>query len=91
MQAIGAIGHCFGAKYVARYLRPDIGKIDAGFIAHPSYVTEEELRAIKGPLAIAAAEIDAIFPAEERHASEAILKENGFPYQVTLFSGVAHG
>ncbi|KAL3464546.1 esterase/lipase [Aspergillus heterothallicus] len=90
-KTIGAIGYCFGAKYVVRHLRPDIGKIDVGFIAHPSWVAEEELRAIKGPLAISAAETDVIFPDEKRHESEVILKEAGLPYQITLFSGVSHG
>ncbi|KAJ5580225.1 dienelactone hydrolase [Penicillium hispanicum] len=87
---IGAVGYCFGAKYVARHLDPD-QKIDAGFNAHPSHVSEDELRAIKGPLAIAAAETDAIFPAEKRHQSEVILRETGLPYQINLYSGVSHG
>lgn len=65
--------------------------IDVGFVAHPSFVEEEELAAISGPLAIAAAETDSIFPAELRHKSEEILKETGLPYQVTLYSGVSHG
>jgi dienelactone hydrolase len=83
------VGYCFGAKYVIRHLQ--VGKIDSGYIAHPSSVTPEELRVIKGPLSIAAAETDAVFPPEKRHESEAILKEIGLPYQVNLYSGVAHG
>ncbi len=54
-------------------------------------MTEEELAAITGPLSIAAAETDAIFPPEKRHASEEILKKAGHPYQINLYSGVAHG
>jgi dienelactone hydrolase len=54
-------------------------------------VEEEELAGIGGPFAIAAAETDAIFPPEKRHASEAILQKTGQPYQVTLYSGVKHG
>ncbi|KAF7594570.1 hypothetical protein BBP40_008837 [Aspergillus hancockii] len=81
---VGAVGHCFGAKYVVRHLQPDM-KIDVRLNAHPSFITEDRLRAIKGPLVIAAAETDAIFPAEKRqHTSEAILKETGLPYQITL-------
>ncbi|PYH94395.1 esterase/lipase [Aspergillus ellipticus CBS 707.79] len=88
---IGAVGYCFGAKYVVRHLQPERGEVDAGFLAHPSHVTEDELRGINGPLAIAAAETDRIFPAEKRHQSESILQETGKPYQISLFSGVAHG
>ena len=54
-EKIAAVGYCFGAKYVVRHLRPDEGKIDVGYVAHPSFVQEDELRDIKGPLAIAAA------------------------------------
>lgn len=45
----------------------------------------------KGPVAIAAAENDTIFPAEKRQESEAILKKLNVPYQINLYSGVNHG
>lgn len=88
---IGGVGYCYGGRYVVHYLRPDQGKLDVGYSAHPSYVEEESLAAIKGPFSIAAAETDTIFTAEKRHQSEKILQETGVPYQITLYSGVAHG
>ena len=88
---ISGVGYCFGAKYVVRHLLPQAGKIDVGYIAHPSFVEEEELAAIKGPLSISAAEIDSLFTTEKRHKSEEILKAAGVPYQINLFSGVQHG
>ncbi|KIW40993.1 uncharacterized protein PV06_06591 [Exophiala oligosperma] len=88
---IGAVGYCFGGKYVVRHLRPDAGKIDVGYTAHPSFVQADELRDLKGPLAISAAETDHIFPTEKRHETETILKDLGFPYQINLYSGVEHG
>lgn len=85
---------------MARFLG-DIGSqnnaiVDAGYAAHPSFVDEEELQAIKGPLSIAAAETDHIFSAEKRHRSEEILKElsqgpHSVPYQLNLYSHVSHG
>lgn len=36
-------------------------------------------------------EIDSVFPPEKRHETEVILKESGYPYQITLYSGVSHG
>ncbi|KAG6040654.1 hypothetical protein E4U41_007555 [Claviceps citrina] len=87
---LGAVGYCFGGKYVVRHLR-DGGGIDAGFVAHPSLVDEDELAALAGPLSVAAAETDAIFPAEKRHRSEEVLGASGLPYQINLFSGVEHG
>ncbi|KAL2831440.1 Alpha/Beta hydrolase protein [Aspergillus cavernicola] len=91
IRKIGAIGYCFGAKYVVRFLNPDQGKVDVGFIAHPSLVEKEELEAIKGPLAIAAAEKDHVFPAEKRHESERVLESLALPYTLTLYGGVGHG
>lgn len=43
------------AKYVVRFLKPEEGKVDVGYIAHPGFVELEELSAITGPLSIAAA------------------------------------
>jgi dienelactone hydrolase len=60
-------------------------------MAHPSFVEEEELASIKGPLSIAAAESDKIFTADKRHLSEEILQKRGKPYQINLYSSVAHG
>jgi len=104
---IGALGYCFGAKvsssverllsslladmfpqYVARHYKDGI---DVGFMAHPSFVEEDELAGITGPLSIAAAETDSIFPADKRHKSETILQKTGHPYQINLYSGVVHG
>lgn len=62
-----------------------------GYIAHPSFVDEDELAAITGPLAISAAEVDSIFPAEKRHKSEEILVKTKQPYQINLFSATSHG
>jgi dienelactone hydrolase len=54
-------------------------------------VEEDELAAITGPLSIAAAETDSIFPAEKRHKSEEILVKTGQPYQINLYSQTTHG
>ncbi|KAK9459660.1 dienelactone hydrolase [Lipomyces oligophaga] len=84
-----SVGYCFGGKYVVRLLGE--GKLNAGFIAHPSFVTEEELRIIKGPLSIAAAETDELMPEEKRHLTERVLKEVKATYLLTLYSSVEHG
>lgn len=88
-QRIGLVGYCFGAKYAIRFLKPGFG--DVGYVAHPSFVEAVELKNIKGPLSIAAAETDSIFPASKRHESEEILAKISQPYQINLFSGVEHG
>ncbi|KAJ4155808.1 hypothetical protein LMH87_001037 [Akanthomyces muscarius] len=85
---IGAAGYCFGAKYVVRHCSTTI---DCGFIAHPSFVEEEELNALSGPLSVAAAEVDDIFPVSMRNISEATLQGLQLPYQIVLYGGTSHG
>ncbi|KAJ3546240.1 hypothetical protein NM208_g2105 [Fusarium decemcellulare] len=85
---IAAVGYCLGAKYVVRHYKHGI---ECGFVAHPSFVEQDELAAISGPLSIAAAEKDDIFTTEKRHESEEILAKTGQRYQINLFSGVEHG
>ncbi|KAJ5459505.1 uncharacterized protein N7458_001057 [Penicillium daleae] len=75
VEKIAAAGYCFGAKYTARFLKAK--KIDVGYVAHPSYITFEELESIENPLSITAA--------EQRLALGKKV------YQINLFSGVAHG
>ncbi|ESZ93850.1 dienelactone hydrolase [Sclerotinia borealis F-4128] len=87
---IGSVGYCFGAKSVVRFLAEGKG-LDVGYVAHPSFTEEDEVRAIKGPLSIAAAETDEIFPMEKRHKTEEILQEIKATYQMNLFSGTNHG
>ncbi|KAF2098971.1 esterase/lipase [Rhizodiscina lignyota] len=90
-QKIGAAGYCFGAKYVLRHLRSDGKAIDVGHAAHPSHVERDDLQDITGPFSIAAAETDPVFPPENRHETEDILKSIGVPYQINLYGGVTHG
>lgn len=44
----------FGAKYVARFMAEGKG-VDVGYMAHPSFVEPDEVKAMKGPLSISAA------------------------------------
>ncbi len=50
---IGGVGYCFGGNHVVSQLKE--GKLDAGFVAHPSFVQADQLRAVRKPLSIAAA------------------------------------
>lgn len=90
---IGLIGYCFGAKYAVQQIHATEGVADVCAIAHPSFVSIEELAAIgkDKPLLISAAETDHIFPPDLRHLSEDKLAEIGARYQLDLFSGVSHG
>lgn len=88
-KSIGAVGYCFGAKYLLNLLGDE--KIQVGCIAHPSFCDMEEFDKLRLPLFIAAAETDPIFPAENRHKVELMLAANKIPYQINVYSGVTHG
>lgn len=87
---IGLVGYCFGAKYVVQQLTNST-KITAGALAHPSFVTLEEVAAVTKPILISAAEEDPLFTDELRKQTEEKLKEIKARYQIDLFSGVSHG
>ncbi|KAJ5088746.1 hypothetical protein N7456_012362 [Penicillium angulare] len=89
VKKIAAVGYCFGARYVSRFLKD--GQIDVGYHAHPSGTTHEDLAAIQGPLSICAAEIDPVFTTQLRHESEVTLAKTGQAWQINLLSGVVHG
>jgi len=55
VERIGGVGYCFGGKYVVRWLKGNKSGLDAGYVAHPSFVDREEVEGVKGPLSIAAA------------------------------------
>jgi dienelactone hydrolase len=65
--------------------------IDVGYIAHPSLLVPEDLANVKGPLSIAAAEIDEAFPPEFRHQAEKLLAETKQYWQINLYGGAWHG
>lgn len=90
VKRMGAVGYCFGGKYVVRFLAPGRG-IDAGFVAHPSFADAAEVEAIANPLSIAAPEEDQVFPAEKRRETEDILYKKDVPYQMCLYSDCQHG
>ena len=87
---IGAVGYCFGGKYVPRFLAEGKG-IDVGFIAHPSGLESSEIEGIAGPISIAAGELDQAFNVTLRRAAEDILTKKNATYQTTLYSGAPHG
>ncbi|QLQ81737.1 hypothetical protein HG537_0F04980 [Torulaspora globosa] len=90
---VGVIGYCFGAKYAIQQIHATEGAADVCAVAHPSFVSIEEVAAIgkDKPLLISAAETDPIFAPELRHLTEEKFAEIGARYQLDLFSGVSHG
>lgn len=89
---LGAVGYCLGGKHVPRAMAlANSTGIDVGFIAHPANLTAPEIRAIAGPISIAAGELDALFNVTGRRAAEDILTSRNATYQTNLYSGAPHG
>ncbi|KAF2819615.1 alpha/beta-hydrolase [Ophiobolus disseminans] len=93
VKRVGGVGYCFGGRYVCRFLkgRNGEGGLDAGFVGHPSFVEEEEVRNVGKPLSIAAAQTDEIFTTAKRYETEAILGAKEVPWQICVYGGTTHG
>jgi dienelactone hydrolase len=95
IEKLGGVGYCFAAKYVVRNLRANAFELlDAGFVAHPSFVTADELQTISAPLRIAAADNDPVFSIAKRREIEDILinhSSKGITSQISLYSEVDNG
>ncbi|KAF3782086.1 Endo-1-3-1-4-beta-D-glucanase [Nymphaea thermarum] len=90
ISAIGAAGFCWGAKVVAELAKTD--EIQAAVMLHPSLVTVDDIKEVKVPIAILAAETDHISPPELIKQFEEILSsKNEVNSFVKIFLGVAHG
>ncbi|CAI0466438.1 unnamed protein product [Linum tenue] len=80
VSAIGAAGFCWGAKVVV-----ELAHINAGVLLHPSFVTVDDIKEVKAPLAVLGAEFDHLSP-------PALVKQfEEFDGFVKIFPGVAHG
>ncbi|KAF2202019.1 dienelactone hydrolase family protein [Delitschia confertaspora ATCC 74209] len=90
VKKIAGVGYCFGGKYVPRFMARGKG-IEAGFIAHPSFLEADEIRGIAGPISIAAGELDPVFNVTLRRNAEDILQQMNATYQTTLYAGAPHG
>ncbi|KAM4116147.1 hypothetical protein ACJW30_02G028700 [Castanea mollissima] len=66
VSAVGAAGFCWGAKVVVELAKAE--HIQAAVPLHPSFVTPDDIKGVKVPIAVLGAEID-------RHSPPALLKQ----------------
>lgn len=86
----GAAGFCWGGKVVVELAKGE--DLKAGVLLHPSFVTVDDIKAVKVPLAILGAEIDRTSPPELVKQFEVILAEKSeVDSFVHIYPGVAHG
>ncbi|XP_059300051.1 endo-1,3;1,4-beta-D-glucanase-like [Lycium ferocissimum] len=90
ISAIGAAGFCWGAKVVVQLAKSD--NIQAAVLLHPSFVSVDDIKQVKTPIAILGAEIDKMSPPELCKQFEEILSSKPeVECFVKVYPGVAHG
>ncbi|XP_020103294.1 endo-1,3;1,4-beta-D-glucanase-like [Ananas comosus] len=90
ISAIGAVGYCWGAKVVVELAKA--GEIQAAVLLHPSFVTVDDFKEVKCPIAILGAESDHLSPPElVKQFGEVLSARAEGDYFVKIFPGVAHG
>lgn len=85
-----AVGYCFGAPYTVQ-LGAAGSILSAAAFAHPAFLSEADIAAVRTPLLMSCAEKDFLFTADARRRAEDILAENGVQFHVQVFSGMEHG
>ncbi|KAL8171354.1 hypothetical protein V2J09_023158 [Rumex salicifolius] len=87
---IGAAGFCWGAKVVVLLAQSDY--IQAAVLLHPSFVSVDDIKCVKSPIAVLGAEMDHMSPPELIKQFEEILNSKPEVESfVKIFPGVSHG
>lgn len=87
---IGAAGFCWGAKVTVQLAKA--GRIQAAVLCHPSFVTVEDIKEVRAPIAILGAEVDQMSPPELIKQFEDILStKSEVESLVKIFPSVSHG
>ncbi|KAE8702861.1 Alpha/beta-Hydrolases superfamily protein isoform 3 [Hibiscus syriacus] len=89
VSSIGSAGFCWGAKAVVELSK--VALIQAAVMLHPSFVTVDDIKGVKVPIAILGAEIDQRSPPELIKQFEEILKANKVDNFVKIFPKCSHG
>ncbi|XP_071742045.1 endo-1,3;1,4-beta-D-glucanase isoform X1 [Rutidosis leptorrhynchoides] len=87
---VGAAGFCWGAKVVVELAKD--ADIEVAALLHPSFVSLDDIKGVKVPIAILGAEIDKMSPPEVVKEFEAALKAKPeVDHFVKIYPGVSHG
>nr|XP_023891731.1 endo-1,3;1,4-beta-D-glucanase-like [Quercus suber] len=88
--SIGAAGFCWGGKVVVELSKVEL--IQAAVILHPAWVTVDDIKGVKVPIAVLGAEIDHIAPPELlKQYDEALTSQSKVDFYVKIFPKVIHG
>ncbi|CAF2076482.1 hypothetical protein Bca4012_089867 [Brassica carinata] len=88
--AIGAAGMCWGGKVVVELSEEEL--IQAAVLLHPTYVTVDDIKDVKVPIAILGAEDDFLTPpALVKQFEEILASKPEVGSYVKIFPNVSHG
>ncbi|OMO55080.1 Dienelactone hydrolase [Corchorus capsularis] len=90
ISAIGAVGFCWVAKVVVGLAKEAV--IQAAVMCHPSFVTVDDIKAVKVPISILGAEIDHLSPPElVKQFDEILSAKPEVDHFVKIFPKCTHG
>lgn len=90
VSSIGAAGFCWGGMLVVKLAKFD--DIQAAVLLHPGQITDDEIHAVKVPIAILGAEIDKYCaPEQVKHLGEILSAKPEIESFVKVYPGVGHG
>ncbi len=91
-ERLGAMGFCFGGWAVFQLgSTANKGLVDCISMAHPSFLTEEEIQSVGVPVQILAPENDRLYTQELKAFSNRVIPTLGVPYDYQHFPKVEHG
>ncbi|KAJ6573458.1 Alpha/Beta hydrolase protein [Mycena vulgaris] len=94
-EKLGAIGYCFGGG-IAIQIGASTDLFSSIVLAHPSFMTDEQLNSIKAPTAWSCAEDDMTLKPARLEEIEAFYagrkgKDTFVDYEIKVYKGTAHG
>ncbi|KAJ4831165.1 hypothetical protein Tsubulata_025736 [Turnera subulata] len=90
VSTIGAAGFCWGAKLVVELAKSSY--VQAAVLLHPTFVTVDDIKEVRAPIAVLGAEIDRFCPPALAKQFEQVLSaKSEIDSYVKVFPGVAHG
>ncbi|GLT70974.1 hypothetical protein SLA2020_430200 [Shorea laevis] len=90
VSAVGAAGFCWGAKVVVELGKSEL--IQAAVLSHPSFVSVDDIKGVKVPIAILGAQIDKYSPPELlKQFEEVLTSKSKVGSYVKVFPNTEHG
>ncbi|KAE8076949.1 hypothetical protein FH972_015566 [Carpinus fangiana] len=88
--SVGASGFCWGAKVVVELGKSEL--IQAAVLSHPSFVSVDDIKGVKVPIAVLGAQIDKYSPLELlKQFEEVLTSKSEVDSYVKVFPNTEHG